>query len=75
MVDKVCDVDLFDEGTKVAIVGSLLVQGWVLLKDSLVGPWGVFTGRFHLKYTHMHIRNLSYKFEDKTTHKIYQGTL
>ena len=54
-------------GTNGAVVGSLLAQGWVLLKDHSVGPWGDFSGRFHLKYSFTHIRNLSYKFEHKNT--------
>lgn len=55
--DKVQDADLFHKGIKV-VVCSLLGQGWVLLKDILVDPWGVFVGLSHLKFSFIHFRNI-----------------
>ena len=73
MEDQVRDADLFDQETSVASLGSLLAKDWVLLKE--VGPWGVSPKGFHIKYSRIHVINLSYKFEHKKTHKTYQDTL
>ena len=51
LVDQVRDADIFHQGTKVAAAGSLFTKGWDLLKNPLVGPWGVFPGNFYLKYS------------------------
>ena len=75
MEDKVLHAYLFHQQTSAAALGSLLAQGWVLLKDPLVSSWGVFPRRFHLKYSRIHVRNLPCKFGHQTKHKTYQGTL
>ena len=38
-------------------------------KNPLVGPWGVLPRCFQLKYSRIHLRNLSHKVELQTLHK------
>ena len=75
MEDQFCEADVFDQGISTAPLGNLLAQDWIVLKDHLVGPWGIFPEGFQLKYSRIHVINLSYKFENPKTHKTYQVTL
>ena len=42
---------------------NVLATSWVLLKDPLVGRWVVLPKIFQPKYTIIHVRDLSYKFQ------------